>query len=84
VRLHASASLATVVHMAVEGPGVAVIPPAVVPSELADSRLCLMETHVRVPSLRFFSSWRLSPDMRAAESAAQIAVDIASRHPQPP
>jgi DNA-binding transcriptional LysR family regulator len=84
VRLHASASLATVVHMAVEGLGVAVIPPVVVPSELADGRLCLVKTHVRVPSLSFFSSWPVSPDMRAAESVAQIAVDIARRHPQPP
>jgi DNA-binding transcriptional LysR family regulator len=32
VRLHAGASLATVVHMALEGLGVAVVPPVVVPS----------------------------------------------------
>ena len=84
MRLHASASLATVVHMAVEGLGVAGIPPVVVASELADGRLCLVETHVHVPSLSFFSSWPVSPDMRVAESVAQIAVDIASRNPQPP
>ena len=36
MRLHASASLATVIHMAIEGLGIAVIPTAIVENELAD------------------------------------------------
>ena len=44
IRLHASASLATVIHMAVEGLGIAVIPDAIVENELADGRLQLLET----------------------------------------
>ncbi|MCX7321833.1 MAG: LysR family transcriptional regulator, partial [Hyphomicrobiales bacterium] len=35
IRLHASASLATVIHMAIEGLGIAVIPTAIVQTELA-------------------------------------------------
>src|ERR1700741_410279 len=38
IRLHASASLATVIHMAIEGLGIAAIPPAIVEHELADGR----------------------------------------------
>ena len=42
IRLHASASLATVIHMAIEGLGIAVIPTAIVENELADGRLQLL------------------------------------------
>src|SRR5205807_7586601 len=42
IRLHASASLATVIHMAIEGLGIAVIPAAIVANELADGRLQLL------------------------------------------
>ena len=38
IRLHASASLATVIHMAIEGLGIAVIPTAIVENELADGQ----------------------------------------------
>src|SRR2546430_1166180 len=38
IRLHASASLATVIHMAIEGLGIALIPTAIVENELADGR----------------------------------------------
>src|ERR1700681_1789180 len=38
IRLHASASLATVIHMAIEGLGIAVIPTAIIENELADGR----------------------------------------------
>ena len=41
-QLHASASLATVIHMAIEGLGIAVIPTAIVENELADGRLQLL------------------------------------------
>ena len=44
IRLNASASLATVIHMAIEGLGIAVIPTAIVENELADGRLQLLST----------------------------------------
>jgi DNA-binding transcriptional LysR family regulator len=62
IRLHASASLATVIHMAIEGLGIAVIPAAIVENELADGRLQLLDTDVKLPPLTFSASWLSSPD----------------------
>src|SRR5262249_38673477 len=57
IRLHASASLATVIHMAVEGLGIAVIPAAIVAKELADGRLQLLDTDLNITPLTFTASW---------------------------
>jgi DNA-binding transcriptional LysR family regulator len=77
IRLHASASLATVIHMAVEGLGIAVIPAAIVADELADGRLQLLDTDVKLPPLTFSASWLSSPDTVAIERVAQLARQIA-------
>lgn len=77
IRLHASASLATVIHMAVEGLGIAVIPAAIVANELADGRLQLLDTDVKLPPLTFSASWLSSPDTVAIERVAQLARQIA-------
>jgi len=77
IRLHASASLATVIHMAIEGLGVAVIPSAIVQNELADGRLQLLDTDLTMAPLRFTASWLASPDMVAVERVARLAADIA-------
>ena len=79
VRLHASASLATVIRMAIEGLGIAVIPIAIVENEIADGRLQLLKTDVAIPPLTFAASWLASPDAHAAEVIAQIAVDLAQQ-----
>jgi DNA-binding transcriptional LysR family regulator len=76
IRLHASASLATVKHMALEGLGVAVIPIAIVEAELADGRLQLLSTDVQIPPLTFSASWLASADTIAIERIANLAVDI--------
>lgn len=76
-RLHASASLATVVHMAMDGLGIAVIPPAIVRRELDEKKLAVVKTTVPPWDLAFVSSWLAAPDTRAAESLAQIAIEIA-------
>jgi DNA-binding transcriptional LysR family regulator len=77
VRLHASTSLATVVRMAVERLGIAVIPPAIVRGELASGTLRLVATSARVPDLAFSVSWLATPDTRTVERVAQIAVETA-------
>jgi DNA-binding transcriptional LysR family regulator len=77
IRLHASASLATVIHMAIEGLGIAVIPAAIVENELADGRLQLIDTNVRIPPLSFAASWLASPDAIAIERVADLAGQIA-------
>src|SRR6202051_2091671 len=48
IQLHARASLATVIHMAIEGLGIAVIPTAIVENELAGGRLQLLSTHSKI------------------------------------
>jgi DNA-binding transcriptional LysR family regulator len=77
IQLHASASLATVIHMAVEGLGIAVIPTAIVESELADGRLQLLSTDLKISPLTFSASWLASPDTVAVERVANLASRIA-------
>jgi len=77
IRLHASASLATVIHMAVEGLGIAVIPTAIVETELANGKLQLLSTDLKIPPLTFSASWLESPDTLAVERVADLAAKIA-------
>jgi DNA-binding transcriptional LysR family regulator len=78
IRLHASASLATVIHMAIEGLGIAVIPSAIVANELKDGRLQQLNTDVRIPPLTFSASWLASPETVAVERVAELAAKIAT------
>jgi DNA-binding transcriptional LysR family regulator len=77
MRLHASASLATVIHMAIEGLGIAVIPTAIVENEMADQRLQLLSTNLQIPPLTFSASWLTSPDTVAIERVAELAAKLA-------
>src|SRR6266850_1683531 len=77
MRLHASASLATVIHMAIEGLGIAVIPTAIVENEMADGRLQLLSTNLQMPLLTFSASWLTSPDTVAVERVAELAASLA-------
>jgi DNA-binding transcriptional LysR family regulator len=77
IRLHASASLSTVIHMAIEGLGIAVIPTAIVENELADGRLQLLATDLKIAPLTFSASWLESPDTVAVELVADLAGQIA-------
>ncbi len=84
IRLHASASLATVIHMAIEGLGVAVIPAAIVARELADGRLQELKTDMRISPLTFTASWLASPEMIAIERVAELAAQTAQMSSQAP
>ena len=77
MRLHASASLATVIHMAIEGLGIAVIPTAIVENEMTDGRLQLLSTNLQMPPLTFSASWLASPDTVAVERVAELAASLA-------
>jgi DNA-binding transcriptional LysR family regulator len=79
IRLHASASLATVIHMAVEGLGIAVIPTAIIENELASGQLQMLRTDLAFPTLTFSASWLESPDTLAVEQVANLAVKIAQQ-----
>ncbi len=77
IRLHASASLATVIHMAMEGLGIAVIPAAIVENELADGRLVELKTDCNIQPLTFCAAWLTSPEQIAVERVADLAAKIA-------
>jgi DNA-binding transcriptional LysR family regulator len=77
IRLHASASLATVIHMAIEGLGIAVIPAAIVENELADGRLLELKTDFGIQPLTFCAAWLTSPEQIAVERVAELAAKIA-------
>ena len=80
VTVHASASLATVVRMALDGIGMAVIPPAILDNVAAPGKLRQVKTTVKLPSLNFVVSWPSSPDSFAAEKVAEIAVRVADKY----
>lgn len=83
IRLHTSASLATVIRMATDGIGVAVIPTAIVERELAEGQLNLLSTNLQIPALTFAASWLASPDTLAVELVADIAVKLAQGEGDP-
>jgi len=68
-------------HMAIEGLGIAVIPTAIVESEMADGRLQLLSTELQIPPLTFSASWLASPDTVAVEMVADLAAKIAASGP---
>jgi len=77
VTIHASASLATVVRMALDGIGIAVIPPAILDNVLGVGKLRQLRTTAKLPNLNFVVSWPSSPDSFAAQKVAEIAVQVA-------
>ncbi len=76
-RLYSSASLSTIVRMAVEGIGVGVIPAEAVRVELAEGRLKRVDTSVRLPDIAFTATYENAPDNRLAAAAAEIARAVA-------
>jgi DNA-binding transcriptional LysR family regulator len=78
IRLHASASLGTVIHMAIEGLGIAVIPAAIVEDQLHSGRLHRIDTDLEITPLTFSACWLDSPDTSAIETVAALAQDIAA------
>jgi DNA-binding transcriptional LysR family regulator len=79
VTLNASASLSTVVRLAVERLGIAVVPAAIVATEVADGRLREVVTEAAVPDLVFSASWLAAPDAAANEAVARLAAGIAGQ-----
>ena len=75
--IHASASLATVVRMALDGLGIAVIPPAILGNVTAPGRLRTIKTKASLPKLNFVVSWPSAPDSHAAQKVAEIAIQAA-------
>ncbi|HEY5280625.1 MAG TPA: LysR family transcriptional regulator [Pseudolabrys sp.] len=75
--IHASASLATIVRMALDGIGVAVIPSAIIDNIAFAGRLRVLKTRPELPKLNFVVSWPATPDNFAAQKVAEIAGKVA-------
>lgn len=75
--IHASASLATVIRMALDDIGIAVIPPAVLDNMAAFGKLRRLHTTARLPKLNFVVGWPVSLDPYVVEQFAKIATEVA-------
>nr|WP_284701665.1 LysR family transcriptional regulator [Rhodoplanes tepidamans] len=84
LRLHASATLAPIVRMAVDGLAVACVPPAAVAREIADGELEVVRTGAVLADLRFAACWRPTPERRLVRAVAAIAAEVAQSHPPAP
>ncbi|MGI8525165.1 MAG: LysR family transcriptional regulator [Pseudolabrys sp.] len=82
--IHASASLATIIRMALDGIGIAVISPAILENIAAPAgRLRVLKTRIELPKLNFVVSWPNTPGSFAAQKVAEIASKVARemKHP---
>jgi DNA-binding transcriptional LysR family regulator len=80
--IHASASLEAVVRMALDGIGIAVIPPAIIEKKVeAREKLRLLHTTIRLPDLDYVVGWPAAPENFAAQKVADIALQVAGNTP---
>ncbi|MCA0200408.1 MAG: LysR family transcriptional regulator [Proteobacteria bacterium] len=77
IRLHATASLAPAVRMALDGRAIAIIPPAIVEKEIAEKKLRIIAAENALPDLSFTASWPNNPGDSVAEIVADIAIKCA-------
>lgn len=77
--IHASASLATAVRMALDGIGIAVMPPAVIKSAAPAGQLRRLKTSVHLPPLNFVVAWPVSPASLAAQKVVETALAVAHK-----
>ena len=81
-RIHASSSVATIVRMALDGLGIALIPPAIVRNELASGRLIEISVVEKVANLTFAAAWRTDADSTVIAAIVDLARTVAA--PRPP
>jgi DNA-binding transcriptional LysR family regulator len=77
--IHASASLATVVRMALDGIGIAVLPPAILKHVAPAGKLRRLKTGVHLPPLNFVVAWLASPANPATQKLVEIALAVARK-----
>ena len=77
-RIYASSSLATLVRMALDSIGVAVIPPAIVSAEIKVGRLVELNTPACLPDLQFVAGWLGTPDRYTLEDIVALASEVAA------
>lgn len=80
-RIFNNSSLSTIARMTEDGIGISVIPPAVIPRELASGALRVIKTEISLPDLCFTASMPVTPDGLFAEPIMRIALEIAKNDP---
>ena len=76
-RIHSSSSIATIVKMAVDGLGVAVIPASIVAAQIKAHQLVELDCDARLPDLQFSAGWLATPDIGIVSAVADMAAEIA-------
>ncbi len=79
-RIHVSASIATIIRMAVDGIGICVIPEAVMRAELSRGELHLVDAGLELPPIRFTATYRMAPEATLMPTLAKMAVDVSSSY----
>jgi DNA-binding transcriptional LysR family regulator len=78
--IYSSSSIATIVHMARDGIGIAAVPEIVVWRELAAGSLIRLDTDCALPDAELSVSYPLKPDSYLAAIVADLAREIAERY----
>lgn len=82
-RIHACAALAPVVRLALDGVGIAAIPPIIAAEEIARGRLRVLDTEVALPDLAFAACWAPATGSRHAARIAALAREVAVERDKP-
>jgi DNA-binding transcriptional LysR family regulator len=76
-RLHTSSSMATILRMALDGIGVAVVPAAIVTQQLQSGELIAIDVPAPLPTLAIWAVWLRASGSEIAMQAATLASQIA-------
>jgi DNA-binding transcriptional LysR family regulator len=77
VRVNCMTSASALVRLVVDGFGVALIPPAIVPRELQDGSVQLLKVDASMPELPLIASFRTGPESPLFEQIALLAQQTA-------
>ncbi|WP_024927690.1 MULTISPECIES: LysR family transcriptional regulator [unclassified Mesorhizobium] len=80
VRVFANSSLSSIIHMALDGIGVAAIPSQVVAEHLASGQLRVVDTGHEMPALSYTASFFQRADMPLNSIVAEIAQQVARQY----
>ncbi len=84
-RLFGNSSLASILRLAQDGLGIAVVPDAVMAPEVAAGRLRRLKVETALPPLDFVVAHAAGPGQALAAAVARLAVEVAaSESPSPP
>ncbi|WFU12197.1 LysR family transcriptional regulator (plasmid) [Rhizobium sp. CB3090] len=75
-RIYASSSLSTLVRMALDSIGIAVIPSEIVHEELASGSLIELDISANLPDLHFVAGWLGTPDRVTLEEVVAMAMRV--------